>query len=190
MPNSRFHLRDNPGGFSLVEVTIAIGLFAFVIVAILSLFSVGLKLRSESALETKSSIIAQELFSSIRGSEGSGGLKNVVFRDGPGLLARNNQSVDFTRGESLVVGFPSSTTIPFGLWHSSRGQNPQALWESGDLEPWAKNNQIQTLAFVRVTSMPTPQNPRLYQISCDIRSPASLPLNQSKVVSYSTYFYE
>jgi type II secretory pathway pseudopilin PulG len=169
--------------FSLVEVTIATGLFAFVAVAILSLISVALKFQSESSLETKSFIIAEELFSNIRMS---GGLKNATFRDGPALAQRNNQKVDFTRGQSLLLGYPTATTTPFGLWHSSRGQNPESLWESGNLEPWAQNNQIQTLALIKAT----PISRGIYHLTCQVRSPASLPLSKSKVVSFSTYFHE
>ncbi len=177
---------NNAMGFSLVEITIAIGLFAFVAVAILSLFSVALKSRADSSLETRSAMIAQEVFSNIKMS---GGLERSIFRDGPALQARNNQLVDFTRAQSVVLGFVSDTTVPFGLWHSSRGQDPKFLWETGKLEPWAQANQIQTLAYVHATPVPA-SGGRLYQLTCEVRTPAALPLTKSRVNTYTTYFYQ
>ena len=47
-----------PGGFSLVEVTIAIGIFAFVIVGILGLLPAGMRLRADSAADTRAVLIA------------------------------------------------------------------------------------------------------------------------------------
>jgi len=172
-------MNKNELGFSLVEIVVAIGIFAFVAVAILSLFSVGLKNRAESHLESASTMIANELFSSIKMT---GGIKAAMFRDGPALQARNNQTVDLTK-DSVVIGYPKDTTVPFGLWHSARGQTPKALWESGNLESWAIANQISTLAYIRAE--PT-SVPNLYKIICEIRSPASLPLNKSRVNTYTT----
>jgi hypothetical protein len=174
-------MRKKELGFSLVEIVIAIGIFAFVAVAILSLLSVALKMRAESSLETKSSIIAEELFSSIKMA---GGIKTAMFRDGPALQTRNNQFVDLTK-DSVVLGYPNATTVPFGLWHSARGQDPKIVWESGNLEAWAIANQITTLAYLRAEPTGTTN---LYKVICEVRSPATLPQNKSKVNTYSTLF--
>jgi type II secretory pathway pseudopilin PulG len=174
-------MRKDQNGFSLVEIVIAIGLFAFVAVAILSLFSVALKMRADSNLETKSFIIAEELFASIRMA---GGINKAMFRDGPALAIRNNQLVDL-RKDSVVIGYPNDTTVPFGLWHSARGQDPKKVWENGDLEAWALANQITTLAYLRAIPSGAPN---LYKVICEVRSPATLPLNKSKVNSYTTLF--
>jgi len=171
----------NSAGFSLVEIVFAIGIFAFVAVAIISLFSAALKSRADSALETRAAIIAEEIMSAIRMS---GGLKTVMFRDGPALQERNNQLVDLTR-ETVVLGYPIDTTVPFGLWHSARGKDPRGVWEGGALEPWAAANQISLLAYVRAVPTPTPG---LYQLICEVRSPASLPLSRSRTVTFSTMF--
>jgi prepilin-type N-terminal cleavage/methylation domain-containing protein len=168
-------------GFSLVEIVVAIGIFAFVAVAILSLFSVALKMRADSNLETKSFVIAEELFSSIKMA---GGINKAMFRDGPALQIRNNQFVDLTK-DSVLLGYPNDTTVPFGLWHSARGQDPNRVWENGILEAWAIANQITTLAYLKAE--PT-ETPNLYKVICKIRSPATLPLNKTKTISYSTLF--
>lgn len=165
----------------MIEIVVAIGIFAFVGVGILSLFSVALSARAESSLETKSTIVAQEVFSAIRMS---GGLRDAVFRDGPALESRNNQKVDLTR-DTVVIGYPADTTVPFGIWHSSRGQDPKSVWEEGRLEAWAVANQITLLACVRAEPTETPS---LWRVTCEVRSPASLPLANSEAVSYTTLF--
>lgn len=169
-------------GFSLVEIVLALGIFAFAAVSILSLFSVALRLRSDSSLETRAFIIAEEVYASIAMS---GGPKAAVFRDGPALHARNNQRVDLTRGK-VLLGYPSDTTTPFGLWHPSRGQDPQVVWENGITQPWAMDNQIQTLALA--SAHPTSPGSSLYRVVCQVRTPATLPLSKSKVETFVTLF--
>jgi len=169
-------------GFSLVEIVLALGIFAFAAVAILSLFSVALKLRAESNLETKSFMIAEEIYASIAMS---GGPKSAVFRDGPALQERNNQRVDLTRGK-VLLGYPADTTAPFGLWHPTRSQDPQAVWEDGITQLWAIDNQIQTLALV--SAYPVSPGSSLYGVICQVRSPATLPLVKSRVETFTTLF--
>jgi type II secretory pathway pseudopilin PulG len=171
------------GGFSLVEVTVAIGIFAFVVVGVLGLLPTALKLRAESAQETRAVLIAQELFSSV---QTSGGVRAVVMRDGPGLRENNNVNppVDLI-SDSIVIGYPTQTTVPFGLWHGSRGNDPEAVWQSGQLPGWAKDNDIQTLARLKAYEA----GPNLYRVTCEVRSPASLPLVNSKPAIFQTYVY-
>jgi type II secretory pathway pseudopilin PulG len=185
MSNRRLPYRAASRGFSLVEVTVAVGIFAFVVVGILGLLPTGMKLRSESAQETRAVLISQELFSSI---SASGGVRSVVMRDGPGLREGNNvyPAADLTEG-SLVIGYPTQTTVPFGLWHSSRGNDPDGLWESGELPQWAIDNDIQTLARLRAEAVPG--NDLLYRVVCEVRSPADLPLDKSSPSIFSTYVY-
>lgn len=173
--------RERIDGFSLVEIVLAIGIFSFVAVAILGLFSVALKMRADSAFETRAAIISTEIFSSIKMS---GGPLRAIFRDGPALLARNNTQVNFSR-EKVVVGYTGNTTVPFGMWHSSRGQDPQSVWDSGNLEPWALNNQIQTLALV--SALPVANKTNLYQVTCSVKTPASLPIGRASVTTFSTF---
>jgi type II secretory pathway pseudopilin PulG len=173
-------MRRAEAGFSLVEIAFATGIFAFVAVAILSLFSVALDQRMASDLETKASIIAEEIVSSV---SMSGGPKAATFRDGPALQTRNNQTVNLTTGK-VLLGYPKGTTTPFGLWHPSRGQDPQVVWEAGITQSWALENQIQTLALVSADRLSPDSD--LYRITCQVRSPASLPAHKSRVETFST----
>jgi len=166
-------------GFSLVEVSVAIGIFAFVAIGILGLLPAALRLRADSAQETRAVMIAEEIFASIAAS---GTLTNVVLRDGPAGQPRNNQSVDLTK-DKILLGYPPQTTVPFGLWHSKRGSDPQQVWETGKLDSWAVDNDIQTLALLWATNTGS----GLYQVICEIRSPATIPLTNSTPTAFTTF---
>ena len=169
--------------FSLVEVVIAIGIFSFVIVGIFGLFPAALKQRENAAEETFAVLIAEELFAGVRAADGARG---IVMRDGPGLSQNNNvqPAADLTEGP-LVLGYPTQTTVPFGLWQSSRGNNPDTLWESGALPQWAIDNGIATLARMSAEEV----TPNLYQVTVEVRLPASLPLAASRPVAFTTLVY-
>lgn len=49
------------GAFSLIEVVLAVGIFAFVAVALIGLFSYGLKINRESVDEMEATALAQSL---------------------------------------------------------------------------------------------------------------------------------
>lgn len=163
-------------GFSLVEVTVAIGIFAFVVVGILGLLPTAMKLRAESAQETRAVLIAQEMFSSVRMAPN---IRKVVLRDGPGGEARNNQELDLTQN-SFVVGYPVQTSVPYWLF---RG-NADAAWENMPNE--ALVNDIQTLARLNKAEQVAPN---LYKLVVEVRSPGSLPLDKTKPMRFVSYCY-
>ena len=170
-----------PDGFSLVEVTVAIGIFAFVIVGIIGLFPTALKIRAESALETRSSMIAQQLFSQVRSSTS---ISNVVVRDGPAFTGTITANL---LTSVIVMGYQSRTTMPYWLYRTS----PGAAWTNtggadADVIKSAQND-INTLARLSATAVPGAKN--LYQVNVDIRSPASLPLANTKPANFSTFVY-
>jgi type II secretory pathway pseudopilin PulG len=175
-------LQDHTKAFSLVEVVIAIGIFSFVIVGIFGLLPAALKQRENAAEETYAVLIAEELFAGVRAAEGA---KGIVMRDGPGLGQGNNvePAADLTRGP-LLLGYPSQTTVPFGLWHSSRGNDPEVVWKTGELPQWAIENGIATLA--KMSAEQVAGMPNLYQVKVEVRLPASLPLEASQPVTFTT----
>lgn len=67
------------GGFSLVEVVLALGIVAFALVSILGLFPVALGAAKESATETHSAMIAQLIAGQIRSQAAS----QATFASGP-----------------------------------------------------------------------------------------------------------
>jgi len=169
--------------FSLVEVVIAIGIFSFVIVGIFGLLPAALKQRENAAEETYAVLIAEELFAAVRAANGARG---VVMRDGPGLTQQNNvvPAADLTQGP-LVIGYPTQTTVPFGMWHASRGNDPDSVWQNGDLPQWAVENGIAALARMSAQQISSD----LFQVTVEVRLPASLPLTASRPVTFSTLVY-
>ncbi len=169
-------------GFSLVEVTIAIGIFAFVIVAILGLFPTAMRLRSESALETRSVMIAQELFAAARASTNFPQVWAV--RDGP-TGDYLSPAEDITQ-HPVVVGYPANTSVPFYLSAIGRTESgdPEKLWE-GNLPSGAVNNAILTLAKLSAKKI----TDNLYQVTVEVRAPATVPLARSQPMVFTTYHH-
>jgi type II secretory pathway pseudopilin PulG len=179
---SSHYLPSARAGFSLVEVTIAIGIFAFVIVGVLGLLPAGMRMRADSAAETRGVLISEELFAAVRAATN---LSSVVVRDGPGLQDRNNQTVDLLR-ESVVIGFPSQTTVPYFLWGGSRSAGtPDSAWVQGQMPPGAVANAIDTLARLTATNV----GGSLYRVTVAVRAPASVPLTNSRPSTFSTLVY-
>jgi type II secretory pathway pseudopilin PulG len=171
-------------GFSLVEVTIAIGIFAFVIVGILGLLPAGMKMRADSAAETRGVLISEELFAAVRASPS---VTNMTFRDGPGLMADNNRTNINLLNRQVVLGYPSQTTVPF--W--SFDKNPGGSWtNAGGADAEVAESSINAIdALARLSATNVPGAPGLYRVTVDVRAPASIPLANSRPISFSTLVY-
>jgi type II secretory pathway pseudopilin PulG len=169
--------RPRRDAFSLVEVTIAIGIFAFVVVGVMGLLPAGLRMRADSAVETRGVLIAEELLASVRASAS---LTNVIVRDKPGQQSEKNLT-----DRPVVLGYPSQTTVPY--W--SFDQNPGASWtnaQGSDAEiSQSSTNAIDTLARLSATNI----GGGLYRVTVDVRAPASLPLTNSRTATFSTLVY-
>lgn len=164
--------------FSLVEVTIAIGIFAFAVVGVMGLLPAGLRMRADSAAETRGVLISEELFAAVRAATN---LAAVVVRDGPGLKSGNNRTVNIVSSQ-VVLGFPSQTTVPY--W--SFDKNPGSSWTNTggkDAEVvQSAANAIDTLARLKATKI----SPGIYNVTVEVRAPASLPLANSRPSTFST----
>ena len=178
-------------GFSLVEVTIAIGIFAFVVVGILGLLPTGMRLRAEAAQESRAVLIQQELLDAVKASPS---VTNVIFvRDGPKGTSGNYLTGGTLPGENIVrepvlVGYPAGTTVPYYIAASTRsGTQRDSFWSNGVMPPGATDNDIQTIALLSATNLPGMTN--LYEVSVKVRSPASIPLTNSKPVEFRTIIY-
>lgn len=169
-------------GFSLVEVTIAIGIFAFVVVGVLGLLPTAMRMRADSAAETRGVLISEELFAAVRAATNLGA---VEVRDGPGLEQRNNQLINLLN-EAVVIGYPSQTTVPFFLWGGSRDiGSPDSAWVQGQMPAGAVNNAIGTLARLSATNV----GGGLYRVTVEVRAPASVPLANTRPSTFSTLVY-
>ncbi len=173
------------GGFSLVEVTVAIGIFAFVVVGILGLLPTALKQRADSALETRAVMIANELFSSV---EASPNITNVRVRVGASVTesdVRYNQNLLNT---SVVLGYAAGTTLPFWFFES-----PGSAWtNAGGQDPQIRNamsrNEVDMLALL--TANPVPNSPNLFKLTVEVRSPAAAAITNSTTTEFTTLYYQ
>jgi hypothetical protein len=191
--------------FSLVEVTIAIGIFAFVIVGIIGLFPTALRMQSESSVETRASMIAQQVFDSVdlaiaKWTNPTGNVfSNMTLRDGPGLVAANSQTVNLLNSNApIVVGYQVKSSMPFYLWRTTGGSawtngigvapgnREPSVSAGGKINPLAEVNDIITLARVSAISN-IGGNPRLYQINVEVRSSAFAPLTNTPPSVFTTY---
>ncbi len=161
-------------GFSLVEVTVAIG--------ILGLLPAALKLRAESAQEMRAAVIAQEMFAAIASAPD---LKNISIRQGPGLsdveeYKTGGKLIDLSvDGNGHLFGYPSQTTIPTSRYRT----DPDGKWTNGTTEGYGTS--VTTLA--RLSSSSAGAN--LRRVTVEVRSPATLPLKASRPTTFSTLVY-
>jgi uncharacterized protein (TIGR02598 family) len=111
-------------GFSLIEVTLAIGIVAFALIAILGLVPVGLNSGRESIDSTHTPLIAQDVFDRIRGYMTSNdstntlsyfgpyspGIASFFFYDSDGVRATTGSKT----GELIKVQFPNDRPAFYG----------------------------------------------------------------------------
>lgn len=168
--SSTAHGHRSSVGFSLVEVTIAIGIFAFVIVAILGLFPVALRQRTDAALETRAVMVAQQIFESIRSSTST----NKIYL--PPLFLMGSEDPNL-RSKQLGA-FP--VTLQFGRIGTSalRANDGETGWVGGATEADAD-----ALARISIANVAGAAN--LYRATVDYGRPASLPEAKRKNLSFT-----
>ena len=173
-------------GFSLVEVTVAIGIFAFVAIGILGLLPAALKQRESSAVEMRAVLIAEELFAGVRAAPSPRAVSQL--RDGPGHSDTGNffPPEDLAEG-GIVFGYPAGSSVP--LFAAARRSHttfdPDRLWEGEDYPADAQKNNIGMWAKLQAERI----QPNLYRVTVDVRTPATAPLTNSQIVTLTTLCY-
>jgi Tfp pilus assembly protein PilV len=169
-------------GFSLVEVTVAIGIFAFVAIGILGLLPAALRLRADSAQDTMAALIAQQLFASVDAAQS---FSNVIVPTGTYVGNPATATNNLLSGPT-VMGYLTGTSLPF--WHYF--QNPGASWtNSGASESQvveSARNDIMTMARLSVVTNIPNAPPKLALVTVEVRSPVSLALSNSRVATFTT----
>lgn len=177
--------RLSSNGYTLAEVTIAMGIFAFVVVAIFGLFPTAVRMRNESALETRAVMIANELFATVKAATN---LSSVTLRDGPKFSSGNLQTVDLSKSNTVVIGYPAQTSVPFYLWaNSTRGGTPESAWINGTMPTGALKNEVVALAKLQAQQIAS--KPGLYSVTVEVRSPAGVPLSKTRPLVFSSLYY-
>jgi|GEM_PF-3339545 len=169
--------------FSLVEVAIAIGIFAFVVVGVMGLLPAGLRMRADSAAETRGVLIAEELFAAVRASTN---LALVTIRTGPKLNSSDLRTTNIMTAP-VVIGFPAQTTMPYYFygWSQPAGVAWTNAGGSSSEIVASAANAIDTIARLSATRLTN----KLYNVTVEVRAPASIPLASSRPSTFSTLVY-
>jgi type II secretory pathway pseudopilin PulG len=175
-------MRQRSQAFSLVEVTIAIGIFAFVIVGVMGLLPAGMRMRADAAADTRGVLISQELFAAVRAAPS---LSNVSLRKGPGQKADDlRRNINLTT-KAYVQGYPNQTTVPYFEYKD----NPERSWSNADSRDpqvvQSAEQAIDTIARLSATNL----GGGLYRVNVEVRAPASIPLTNSRTSLFSTLIY-
>lgn len=166
---------SGPAGFSLVEVTIAIGLFAFVLVGILGLYPAALRQRADAALELRSALIAQQVVEGIRAANSVSGALGSDYSIKWDDAAKNLSRLDYLRGQ--VLGFSENGTTVNHIFSSTNA------WVDADIGP--PEQRIATKALVVASNV----SPGLYAVTLHVGHPANLPADKRRSQSYQTFVY-
>lgn len=159
-------------GFSLVEVSIAIGIFAFVVVGIFSMFPVGMRQQVSSAQEVLGVQTAQHVMSSIAAAPNLSNVNLVVQRSGSTNLVFSNANL---LAAPVVLGLGSADSLPV---------KPLAAtaWTTPVSDP-----TVQSVVRIAATNF----GPGLFRISIDLAHPAGTTNPAVRQVeSFSTMVYK
>jgi len=151
----------------------AIGIFAFVVVAVMGLFPAALRQRQQAEGETRAVLIAQQIFETV---SAAGGLTNVVLHRGENDIVLTNISFITNPSTPLVFGYEERGTEP-GVLYSN---NPTSMWSGQNVE------QDET-AKARVTATLVTNN--LLRMTVEVGLPANLPAEKRRIETFSTLVY-
>lgn len=104
--------RFDPPAFTLVEVVLALGVAAFVLIAILGLLSVALDSGKSSSDDTRLSAMADEILNDLRRREfadipgasvSSAAVSSAIYFDGSGRRLTDQNGADLAKPEALAA---------------------------------------------------------------------------------------
>jgi type II secretory pathway pseudopilin PulG len=109
MPAREFHRpTDSSGGFSLIEVVLAIGIVSFALVAILGLLPVALDSARNSQRETHAALIARTIFTDLNSRMNP---KRFLIVSGGSVSLPTTEIVDLTRDENHFLSYDSDGLV-------------------------------------------------------------------------------
>lgn len=155
----------NRCGFSLVEVVIALGLFSFVVVGIIGMFSVGLREQRNWTNNFAAVYAAQQVMAYVDSA--------TNLAEAAPILSNIPTTNFFSISASWVTN-----EIKANITNSTNFSTVSSLeWNSGFAE-------IDITSLVRVISKPIGGG--LYEVQLDVSYPAAAPLSNRQVETFST----
>lgn len=147
------HRTPRNDGFSLVEVSIAIGIFAFVVVGIFSMFPAGMRQQVGSAQESLGVQTAQHVMSSIAAAPNLSNVTLVVGRSGPANVVFSNANL---LSAPVFLGLGNADPLPVMPLAAT-------AWTTPVSDP-----NVQSIVRIAATNLGT----GLFRISIDLAHPA------------------
>ena len=179
--NMRFG-RGASGGFSLVEIAVAVGLFAFGVVGVIGLFPAALAQRADAARDTRARIIAEDVFDSLRGSSELMSKSNKIFL--PRLI---NMDKDDS-GEDKQLKTRDEGDFPFVIGYGELGTTAVRVipgrdaWDAGT----GNNSTLSDTIYVALLTREPTATPSLYKVEVQVGFPAKLPANKRRNVAFTS----
>jgi uncharacterized protein (TIGR02598 family) len=155
------------GAFSLVEVTLALGVISFALVGIMAMFPVAMKTANDSNFETRALFIAQGILADLQ--------------SGSNPQARALSLMGDTSG--IPVDLQSQGEWFFAL--NEEGQ-PQEIASSGAWANGAPSPASTYLARVAVYPNPADLSPLVSQVEVTVSAPSAAPLIRRTQYAFAT----
>ena len=150
-------MKKSSPGFSLLEIIVALALFAIAVMSLLQLFPTALKLHRDTQSATSATSIAQTIFSTFQVSTPDGILMSS--HDG---FTNPNHSISFS--------LEQNSTHDIG--YDGTGQAVRLLTEEEATQPLFEK-EITSIAHIVVTCDETFQN--IIRVEVSVSSPANQP---------------
>ncbi len=152
-------------GFSLVEVALATGLFAFVIVGIIAMFPAGMKQQSFSAMENVAVNASRQVLAAAAVATNASEIL-MMTGGGTGKVARDLVA------SPLVLGYAAGEMAP----ERDFGGGGSSVWQSGTTEN----------VHVLVRASLEPRADGIHVLRVEASSPAAAPLTNRRVETFTT----
>jgi len=143
-------------GFSLIEVTLALGVIAFALVAIMGLFPVAMKSATDSQRETRATFIAQGVIADLK--SGASPTNTYVSIATNFQLPAGRVTVNLENGSTNYLAFSEEGT-PLGSVSAGDFSNPLAAPSSA--------------YGTKVIVTPDPTFPSLTRVEVQVEAPAA-----------------
>jgi type II secretory pathway pseudopilin PulG len=151
-------------GFSLVEVALATGLFAFVVVGIIAMFPAGMKQQSFSAMENVGVNAARQILAAAAVATNASEIRLIT--------GSTNKAVKDLAASPLVLGFAAGSMVP----ERDFGSGGALAWQSG----------TEASVHVLVRARLEPRADGLQLLRVEASAPAAAPLTNRRVETFTT----
>lgn len=168
-----------------MEVTIALGLFAFVVVGIIGLFPAALAQRSDAARETRARLIAEQVFEALGASQQRWIDPGDFFL--PPLISMGEDDTS----EVNQLRRRGNGDFPFVLGYGDMGTaavrvlDGREIWDGGVTGGEESDSHFLAL----VDRQNDPQTPGLHKITVKVGFPATLPADKRRNETFTAKLY-